>query len=666
MQLQREFCWRSIFSRHGFRRAVCRLGVVLAVSFLLPPRNNAVASTLPLSQQMANATLQKWPLGHYTTDQTQWKWDYELGTVLEGMDDVWYNTANHAYYRYIQQSVDALLGPDGSIPTYHIQDESLDAILLGRQLLLLYRVTQDKKYYRAAALLRRQLAEQPRNASGGFWHKKEYPNQMWLDGLYMAEPFYAEYASVFHEPQDFADITHQFALVDEHARDAKTGLLYHAWDAAKQQAWASKTTGDSPNFWGRATGWYMMALVDTLPYYKAGDPGRETLLAILSRTAAAVAKVQDPQTGLWYQVLDKPGAKGNYLESSAAEMFVYAFAKGVRLGYLPPSYALNASRGYRGILQHFVQNDQEGTLTICCTVHGTGLGGHPYSYGTYAYYVSVPVFSGDPRGVGAFLMASSEMELTPHVDAGRGDTVLMDSWFNSQQRDNAAGKKEFFHYKWNDFSNSGFSLLGHVFRTYGANTATLYRAPSAAALKQAQIYMIVSPDVPARNPHPHFMTARDADQVAAWVRQGGVLVLMENDPANADIAHFNLLADKFGVHFNSVLVNHVVDKDIGHGRLAVSGAGPMLPGSHIFYMKDTCTITVGGDARALVQSHGNTMMATARYGKGTVLAVVDPWVYNEYTDGHNDNLPPEYDNFSGARAMARWLLQQIPNPAEAR
>ncbi len=641
-------------------RLLSILPFLLCSAMAVAPPADACAGTLPLSRQMADATLRRWPEGHIGANPSQWKWDYQLGTLLEGMDAVWYNTADISYYNYIKQSVDALVTADGSIPTYHPEWKSLDSVQMGRQLLLLYGVTQDPKYYKAAAMLRRQLAAQPRNSSGGFWHQGQFSDQMWLDGIYMAEPFYAEYASTFQEPEDFKDITKQFVLLDQHARDAKTGLLYHAWDESKKQAWANKTTGDSPSFWARGTGWYMMALVDTLPYYSVNDPGRATLLAILNRTAAAVARVQDPATGLWYQVLDKPGAKGNYFESSAAGMFVYAFAKGARLGYLPDNYRLNAARGYRGMLQHFVQNEKNGSLTLSKTVSGIGLGGEPYSDGSYSYYVDTRVVRTDPRGIGAFLLASSEIEMAPYASLGKGATVLMDAWFNSQQRVNAAGQEESFHYKWNDFSNSGFSLFGHVFRGFGASTSTLYTAPTAAKLKGAQIYMIVSPDNPAKNPHPNYVRPEDARQVAEWVKSGGVLVLMENDPANADIEHMNLLADRFGIHFNDVLVNHVVSDDINHGRVSVSGNAPIFPGSHIFYMKDTCTISVHGAAVALVRTKGNIMMATAKYGQGMVFAVVDPWVYNEYTDGHNLNLPSEYDNFSGANSLAKWLLDQVP------
>ena len=431
----------------------------------------------PLSQRAANAAIARWPNGHTAPPGAPSIWAYELGTLLEGMDSVWLSTADPSYFNYIQESVDALLAPDGSIPTLKPEEHQLDNILLGRQLLLLYGVTRNQRYLTAAKFLSDQLAQQPRNASGGYWHKQRYPNQMWLDGLYMAEPFRAEYASISHHPEDFADITHQFVLMEQHARDPKTGLLYHGWDESKQERWANKQTGDSSQFWARGMGWYMMALVDSLDYYPANDPGRKQLIAILQRAAAAVARYQDPKTGLWFDVLNKPDEKGNYLESSAACMFVYAFAKGVRMGYLPQTYSANAERGYKGILSHFVKVDGD-DVSLTSTVKASGLGGDPYRDGTYAYYIGEKVGTNDAKGVGAFLLASSEMETADNAKLGRGRNVLVDGWFNSQQRADAFGKQIEFHYKWNTWDEAGYSLFGHIFRSYGAATAELDAEPT--------------------------------------------------------------------------------------------------------------------------------------------------------------------------------------------
>lgn len=238
------------------------------------------------------------------------------------------------------------------------------------------------------------------------------------------------------------------------------------------------------------------------------------------------------------------------------------------------------------------------------------------------------------------------------------EKVLVDAWFNSQQRTNAAGQLEYFHYKWNDVSNSGFFLLGQVFRGFGVSTDTLYSAPTVSNLKGAQFYIIVSPDIPVKNPHPHYLQPEDARQAAQWVKQGGVLVLMANDPANGEIEHLDLLADLFGIHFNPVLSHHVAGDNHDPGRIPVAGNGPLFHYPHTFFMKDTCTISLKPPATSLLQDRGDILMATAKYGAGTVFAVADPWIYNEYTDGKN--LPPEYDNLAGAVELVRWLVQQAP------
>ena len=612
----------------------------------------------PWSQREANAVMARWPDGRFAPPGARWTWNYELGTLLEGMDSVWLNTADPRYFNYIRSSVDQFVLPGGSIPTYKADDNELDSILLGRQLLLLYSVTQDKRYLTAATLLNEQLVHQPRTPSGGFWHKQRYPNQMWLDGLYMAEPFRAEYASISHHPETFSDITRQFALVEAHMRDARTGLLYHGWDESKQQRWASKTTGDSPEFWGRAMGWYMMALVDTLDYYADGDPGKKQLIAFLARDAAALLRYQDTASGLWYQILDKPTAKGNYLESSADCMFVYALAKGVRMGYLPQRYLANATRGYHGILVHFIKTGPGDDVALGGTVKVGGLGGDPYRDGSYVYYIGEKTVTNDPKGVGAFLLASAEIENAQNAKSGRGDTVLVDGWFNSQQHLDAFGQQVYFHYKWSYQSNEGYSLLAHIFRNFGAETKELDAEPTFANLQKAQVYVIASPDNQDKNPHPHYATPEDAAQIAQWVKAGGVLAILENDPANADLDHFNAISEKFGIHFNSLLRKHVIGHDWEQGKIVVDGNGPIFHYPHTLYVKDVCTISVKAPAVAVLNEGGDTFMATAKYGKGTVYAFVDPWLYNEYTDGRK--LPATYDNYAGGEELVRWLLQQVP------
>src|SRR2546421_7361069 len=352
---------------------------VLLTAFLIAARGQS----RPFSERMASTVMTLWQDYPGAESGRPARWSYEQAVVLKGMERVWRDTGDGNYFKYIQRSIDQFVSDDGTIKTYRLDDYNLDNILNGRVLLLLYKVTAKEKYLKTATLLRDQLKTQPRTSDGGFWHKKIYPYQMWLDGLYMGEPFYAEYAATFHEDADFDDIAQQFSLMEQHARDAKTGLLYHGWDASRRERWADPATGHSPNFWGRAMGWYAMALVDTLDYFPKDHPKRTALLAILRRLAAAIEKYQEPKSALWYQVLDKGRAQGNYFESSASCMFVYALAKGVRQGYLPAAYLKVARKGYQGIVNWFVETDANGQVNLKGTVSVAGLGGNPYRDGSY-------------------------------------------------------------------------------------------------------------------------------------------------------------------------------------------------------------------------------------------------------------------------------------------
>ena len=369
------------------------------------------AQTKPISERAAATAMNAlWRDATKKESGYPAKWTYDHGLVLKGIEQVWRQTNDRQYFDFIKRSMDHFVNDDGSIRTYSIDEYNIDHILPGRNLLFLYKETGQEKYRKAAALLREQLKTHPRTSEGGFWHKKIYPWQMWLDGLYMGEPFYAEYAVTFNEKNAFDDIAKQFILMERHSRDTKTGLLYHGYDESRKQRWANPTTGRSPHFWGRAMGWYAMGLVDTLDHFPQRHPQRAELIAILNRLARAVAKYQEPRSGLWYQILDKPTGPGNYLESSASCMFVYALAKGVRKGYLPASYMRVAEAGYRGIEKEFLRTDANGQLNLERTVSVAGLGGNPYRDGSYEYYLSEKVVTNDPKGVGALLLAATEME----------------------------------------------------------------------------------------------------------------------------------------------------------------------------------------------------------------------------------------------------------------
>lgn len=338
------------------------------------------------------------------------RWHYEDGLMLKAVAEAAEAKGNPNYHRFVLDWVDRLVTPKGSIRTYRLKEYNLDQIYPGRLFFPAYRQTGEERYREAIGLLREQLRRQPRTASGGFWHKQIYPNQMWLDGVYMAEPFFAEYASAFNEPADFEDVAHQIVLMEKQTRDPQTGLLYHAWDESRQQRWANPDTGCSPQFWGRGMGWFAMAVVDVMDYFPQEHTQRDVLKAILHRTAQALIRVQDDATGLWYQVLDRGGNPGNYLESSASAMFVYAFAKGVRKKLLADDYLPHARRAFRGLLENRIKMDSGGFLTLEGTCGVAGLGGKPYRDGSYEYYVGEETVVNDPKGVGSFILAALEME----------------------------------------------------------------------------------------------------------------------------------------------------------------------------------------------------------------------------------------------------------------
>jgi unsaturated rhamnogalacturonyl hydrolase len=532
-------------------------------------------------RQMAQSTMERWPARGNVASSSG------LGELLDGMNAAWYDTADGADYQYIKKSIDPWIAPDGSLPNSSTTRDLRQEDPLGAPILLLYRVTGEKRYYLAASRLRDAMLASTAGSS---------------PDISQTGPFLAEYASVFQQPRDLERITTQFVSADAQLR--------HSMNAA-------------------AAARYMTALVDSLQYYPVGSSGREVLLKLLNRTAARSVRMQS-----------RPGAATS-LQSPAPQphstncLLAYALAKGVRLGYLPAGYQAFALRVWQAEQGRISAPDEATT--------------------------SEPGIAEERAGAGARLLAASEMQLAGIATFVTHQTVLVDAWFNSQERTNAAGERELFHYKWTDYRSSGFSLFGHMFRSYGVSTRRLGTAPTRTNLRSAQYYIIASPDNLAKNPQPHYVTASDAEQIEEWVRRGGVLVLMENDPANADIPHLDILADAFGLHFNNRLTHAATEYDYAMGRIPVEGGGPLFHRAHTLYMKDTCSLQLGKGATSLLTYKGDTFMGTARSGKGTVYAVTDPWLYNEYTDGRK--LPPQYDNFAAGMELVRWLLQQHASQA---
>ncbi|MDR1399157.1 MAG: glycoside hydrolase family 88 protein [Treponema sp.] len=360
-----------------------------------------------LSERMARMIMR-----HYTPEQV--RWHYEHGLVLQSIYAVGERTGNAEYCSWVKSMYDTMIRDDGSIAAYKSDEYNLDQINAGKMLFTLYKTSGEQKYRIAIETLRQQLRAQSRTKSGGFWHKKIYPYQMWLDGLYMAAPFYAQYVAMSGAVNDFADITHQFMLMVEKARDPATGLLYHAWNEDNKQTWANPDTGCSPHFWGRAMGWYCMAIVDVLDFIpQTRVEERKALITIAEGLVPPLLACQDP-SGLWYQVLDQGARTGNYLESSATAMFTYFLLKMLRKGYLAAD-AREAARSaafaaYQGLLMTAVKDDADGDPHLHGVCSVAGLGGQPYRDGSFAYYVGEPVCVDDFKGVGALILAALEQE----------------------------------------------------------------------------------------------------------------------------------------------------------------------------------------------------------------------------------------------------------------
>lgn len=336
------------------------------------------------------------------------KWEYTPTLMARAFVELYNETGDTVYLNHAQRFADQFIGEDGAILTYKQSLYNMDRIQGGNFLILLHAINPQPQYLTAIETLRDQLRNQPRTAEGGFWHKQVYEHQMWLDGLFTGTTFYARYAAWKPEPEAWSDIANQFLTVDNHTRKAN-GLNHHGWDESRQMAWSDPETGCSAETWGRAEGWYVMALVDVLELMPEDQPERPELVAILNRVMEALMAVRDKETHLWFQVPDKGDQEGNYLESTCSAMYCYAMAKGVRIGVLDKAYKKEARQVLEGLKAHKIVTNEDGTLSLidCCAV--AGLGGNPFRDGTYDYYIHERIRKDDPKGVAPLILACLEL-----------------------------------------------------------------------------------------------------------------------------------------------------------------------------------------------------------------------------------------------------------------
>jgi len=531
----------------------------------------------PLSQRMAATAMKLWP-------DSSAQWSYERGIVLNGVESIWEQTADKQYFIYVQHSMDALIADEGTIKN----DRKLDNAMFGRLTLRLFNITEQGKYYKAAL----QLYGHLKTSGLGQQHHETNPKRH--DDLCVAEPFYTDWAHTFHRDSDFNDIAKQFILIN----------------------------GLPPGNSSHSYGLYMMDLVDVLDNFPKSNVNYKKLRAVLSKLSTGIQKYQDAKTGLWHGVMNKSNKPDAHFDTTASCMFMYSFAKSVRKGYLPATYAVIANKGYKSI-----SNGQK-----------------PKSITN--------------ENIGTFIQANVEMERLDNLWLGKGKTVLLDSYFNNEHHKDITGKTISYHYKWDEMTNNGFSFLGDVFNNYGVKTGTLYDAPTVENLKPANIYIIVDPDIPKENPDTKYIEADHIKAISDWVKAGGVLAVLNNDTGNAEFAHLNKLLLKFGMRFNLDSRNNVKGIQYEQGAIYIPAGNEIFKTAKKIYMKDISTLHVDAPAYSALTDKNDVIIAVAKYGKGTVFAVGDPWFYNEYTDGRK--LSPDFQNFKAANDLIKWLIGQIP------
>ena len=377
----------------------------------------------PYSIRMIRSEMQRNPDATYLDGREgQRKWNYTTGLELKSFLDAAKRYELPEVVDYVRAWADTMATEKGEIYSYKQSNYNVDHICPARIYFDLHDMygEQDKRYRRVTRKVREQLDSHPRTQSGEFWHKQVYPNQVWLDGFYMALPFYAEYTKRYapKEQRDslFADIAHQFTAGAKNTYDPATGLFRHAWDESRSMFWCDPETGLSEHAWGRATGWYAIALVEVLDYMPKDHPGHKELVDQLNYLLEVLPKWADPQTGMWYQVLDCPKREGNYQEATCSIMFTYAFLKGLRRGYIDRSHEEYILGLYPKFIDRFIRENADGTISMtdCCAVGG--LGGKQMRKGDFEYYLSEPIIENDCKGVGPFIWASLEWEARHNID----------------------------------------------------------------------------------------------------------------------------------------------------------------------------------------------------------------------------------------------------------
>lgn len=339
------------------------------------------------------------------------RWNYIDGCMMTSLIELYKLTGEKKYIDFVKKFTDYYVHDDGSILGYEPEHYSTDDVCESKILFDLDEIFNDPKYKKAIDLTFSQVKNQPRTKEGNFWHKKIYPNQVWLDGFYMIQPFYTRYQTKYGG-KDYHDIISQYKNARKYIYDEKAKLYHHGWDSSKKMFWADPVTGCSKEYWLRALGWFMVSLIDVYGYMSEEMYDEyHTIKELFKEIVDDVLAYQDNETKMFWQVVDQPGRKGNYLETSGSSMIAYAILKGVRLEALPKRYQKIGMEIFEGISKKYL-TDNNGDLNLggICLVAGLGPEKDLRRDGTFEYYISEPIVENDAKGVGPFIMAYTEMK----------------------------------------------------------------------------------------------------------------------------------------------------------------------------------------------------------------------------------------------------------------
>lgn len=395
-----------------------RVKLESAVSAAAKAKPVDAQSALAWSKGLADSELERKTLNYHANGWDEYRkrgttFEYDVvGMQISALQELNKIVPDVRYTDALESVPGSYIGADGKITGFNPEMYSIDRTKPGEMIILLEQRTKEAKYRKAVDFLRANLKRHPRTSEGAFWHRQTYPNQLWLDGVYMGIPFLAQYAAAYEtgetQHKSFEEAVHEFVIARDHLREAKTGLYFHAWDESKKADWADKTNGRAPQYWSRGMGWYAMALVDVLDSLPTSEPKlRKTLIDIINELAPDILRYQDQATGTWWQITNRPGDIGNYRESTASAMFTYFLAKAVNKGYLPESYRTAAVKSYTGLINEFASIEADGKTSMNgqCLVAGLGFGRD----GSYNYYMTEPITSNDPKGNVPFILAGLEI-----------------------------------------------------------------------------------------------------------------------------------------------------------------------------------------------------------------------------------------------------------------